>query len=163
MNKRLFMFAMKDKMKDFQIHILSNKSPVRDRKVSESLRRSLKILLYPILSLTGFFYFKNNGLRGETGINANQRVNGVKKNIPFYTRVDKVKLLAGSSPASTPIKNQHAAQGSLPLILRHYKWDSANTNTVPIKVVRTGYQAFENSIMRTLFSTVKDVDYITSE
>ena len=62
-----------------------------------------------------------------------------------------------------PIKNQHAAQGSLPLILRHYKWDSANTNTVPIKVVRTGYQAFENSIMRTLFSTVKDVDYITSE
>ena len=61
------------------------------------------------------------------------------------------------------MKNQHAAQGSLPLILRHYKWDSANTNTVPIKVVRTGYQAFENSIMRTLFSTVKDVDYITSE
>ena len=68
-----------------------------------------------------------------------------------------------SSLPSTPIKNQTAAQGSLPLILRHYKWDSANTNTVPIKVVRTGYQAFENSIMRTLFSTVKDVDYITSE
>jgi hypothetical protein len=35
-------------------------------------------------------------------------------------------------------------QGSLPLILRHYKWDSININTQPMKVVRTGYQAFEN-------------------
>ena len=89
----------------------------------------------------------NNGLSGEVE----------DANIPC-----KVKY-PSSILGSTPIKNQNAAQGSLPLILRHYKWDSANTNTVPIKVVRTGHQAFENSIMRTLFSTVKDVDYITSE
>ena len=78
------------------------------------------------------------------------------------TMVSKT-IIKGSNPLGLGNKNQHAAQGSLPLILRHYKWDSANTNTVPIKVVRTGHQAFENSIMRTLFSTVKDVDYITSE
>jgi len=49
---------------------------------------------------------------------------------------------SGSIPASTPNKNQNAAQRSLPLILRHYKWDSANANTIPIKVVRKDHQAF---------------------
>lgn len=50
----------------------------------------------------------------------------------------------GSIPSPATIKNQNAMQGSLPLILRHYKWDSININTQPMKVVRTGYQAFEN-------------------
>ena len=47
----------------------------------------------------------NNELSGGM-VNATLRVNGEKIISPFHTDMNKVNLLVGSNPTSTPIKNQ---------------------------------------------------------
>lgn len=45
------------------------------------------------------------------------------------------------------LKIKTAVQLSLPLILKPLLGHSTDINTIPIKVVRTGYQAFDRSLL----------------
>ena len=49
---------------------------------------------------------KNNNELSGGMVNATLRVNGEKIISPFHTDMNKVNLLVGSNPTSTPIKNQ---------------------------------------------------------